>query len=71
MIVKSRAQLRRLADPDLGSIELEESCSLCDVMVPEGAVVLRHTESNHIICVPCLGWIAMLSPDDEIVDDRT
>lgn len=66
MIVKSRAQSQLI-----GEVELDEQCSLCNVAIPDGAVVLRYTETNNIICVPCLGWIAMINPDDEIVDDRT
>lgn len=65
MIVRSIAKSLLLEASHLNNVEeLEERCSLCEGEIPDGFVVLRHTESNHILCVPCLGWIAMLNPDD-------
>lgn len=69
MIVKSLAQSRIIGGTvpsQTAAIEFEEQCSLCDQSVPDGAVVLRHVETNNIICVPCLGFIALLNPDDPI-----
>lgn len=35
-----------------------EKCASCNHDIPEGRLVLRHVESNHIICVICLAELA-------------
>jgi hypothetical protein len=60
MIAKSVTKSVEIGGNDEIAIEMEERCSMCECSIPDGFVVLRHTETNNIICVPCLGLIALI-----------
>lgn len=42
-------------------IEFEESCALCDLPIPNGAMCLRKRETNKILCILCLVEIAVMN----------
>ena len=45
-------------DYDYSVIEFGEICSLCDNEIPNGSLVLRHTDTTNILCLICLVKIA-------------
>jgi hypothetical protein len=39
-------------------LEIEEECWMCGREVPEGHIVLRHEETNNVLCLICITEIA-------------
>lgn len=40
------------------TIEMQETCSLCENSIPDGRLVLRHEYTHNIICVFCVVGLA-------------
>jgi hypothetical protein len=45
-------------------IEVDEECWICGRIIPDGHIILRHIETNNIICLICIAEIASVGDED-------